>query len=172
MDEMTEDELLVLVTDVPPVSAPGLDEVSTGVWKIALQGSTAMRTHVATLFSSCLLMATFPCAWKTGIILPFIKDAQKDRTMSNVRPITLQSCLGKLFTKLLAHRLGAIFQRHPILNPAQRGFTVGGTTMKCIDELLDAWDWSRTNQRELYTIFYDIKQAYDSVQLPVLHQAQ
>jgi hypothetical protein len=130
-----------------------------------------MRTHVATLFSSCLLTATFPCAWKTGIILPFIKDAQKDRTMSNVRPITLQSCLGKLFTKLLAHRLGAIFQRRPILNPAQRGFIVGGTTMKCIDELLDAWDWSRTNQCELYTIFYDIKQAHDSVQLPILVRA-
>jgi hypothetical protein len=91
MDEVTEEELLVLVTDVPLVSAPGLDEVSTGVWKIALQGSAAMRTHIATLFSSCLLTATFPCAWKTGIILPFIKDAQKDRTMSNVRPITLQS---------------------------------------------------------------------------------
>jgi hypothetical protein len=91
MDEVTEEELLVLVADVPLVSAPGLDEVSAVVWKLALQGSAAMRTHVATLFSSCLLTATFPCAWKTGIILPFIKDAQKDRTMSNVRPITLQS---------------------------------------------------------------------------------
>ena len=40
--------------------------------------------------------------------------------------------------------------------------------MKCIDELLDAWDWSRRNIRELYTIFYDIKQAYDSVHTDVL----
>jgi hypothetical protein len=51
MDEVTEEELIVLVADVPLVSAPGLDEVSPGVSKIALQGRAAMRTHVATLCS-------------------------------------------------------------------------------------------------------------------------
>ena len=91
--------------------------------------------------------------------------------MSNIRPISLQSCLGKLLTKLLARRLGAILQRHPILNPAQRGFVLGGTTTKCIDEVLDAWDWSRLTDGELHTIFYDIKQAYDSVQREPLERA-
>src|SRR4051812_19829071 len=91
--------------------------------------------------------------------------------MTNIRPISLQSCLGKLLTKLLARRLGAIFQRHPILHPAQRGFVLGGTTTKCIDEVLDTWDWSRATGGELYTIFYDIKQAYDSVQREPLERA-
>ena len=93
--------------------------------------------------------------------------------MSNIRPISLQSCLGKLLTRLLARRLGVILQRHPILNPSQRGFVLGGTTMKCIDELLDAWQWSRSSSlpRKLYTILYDIAQAYDSVQTHVLARA-
>lgn len=84
--------------------------------------------------------------------------------------ISLQSCLGKLLNKLLAHRLSAIFARHPILNVAHRGFIHGGTTTKCIDELLDAWDWSRQNGLELHTLFYDI-QAYDSVQKDVMLRA-
>ena len=58
--------------------------------------------------------------------------------MNNVRPISLQSCLGKLFNRVLALRLGDIFARHRILNPAQRGFINGGSTTKSIDELLDA----------------------------------
>ena len=91
--------------------------------------------------------------------------------MSNIRPISLQSCLGKLLSKVLAHRLGAIFARHPILNPSQRGFVQGGSTAKCIDELLDTWEWSRKGQHELYTLLYDIKQAYDSVQTDVLIRA-
>ena len=91
--------------------------------------------------------------------------------MNNIRPITLQSCLGKMFNKLLAHRLGSICARHPILHPAQRGFVVGGTTVKCLDELLDAWDRSRSDKSELYTLLYDIKQAYDSVQTDVLVRA-
>ena len=45
---------------------------------------------------------------KTSIIVPLVKDTAKGRVMSNIRPISLQSCLGKLLTKLLARRLGAI----------------------------------------------------------------
>ena len=40
-----------------------------------------------------------------SIINPFVKDALKDRTMNNIRvgPISLQSCVGKLFSKLCWH---------------------------------------------------------------------
>lgn len=171
MEAVDENQLLRIVSDSPLVSAPGQDEVSTGVWKLAIQGSSVLRTHITALFTACLQTSIFPSAWKTSVIIPLVKDAAKDRTMSNIRPISLQSCLGKLLSKILARRLGAIFQQHPILNPAQRGFVLGGTTMKCIDELLDAWDWSRKGGRELYTIFYDIKQAYDSVEVLVLERA-
>jgi len=168
MDPPTEHELLELIRESPLVAAPGQDEVSIGVWKLAIQGDETIRKWVLELFSACLLTASFPSTWKTSIIVPLVKDEKKERTMSNIRPISLQNSLGKLFTKLLAYRLARIFQQHPILNPSQRGFILGGTTMKCIDELLDTWNWSRTNKKELYTIFYDIKQAYDSVQTDVL----
>ena len=126
---------------------------------------------VSSLFTGCLNHSFFPSAWKTSIIVPLVKDEKKDRTMSNVRPISLQSCLGKLFMKVLAHRLGSIFARFPILNPAQRGFIHGGSITKCIDELLDAWEHGRSTKSELYTLFYDIAQAYDSVQRDVLVRA-
>lgn len=164
-------ELMSVLQHVPLVSAPGQDEVSTGVWKLALEGSEHLRKHVCSLFTACLRTSTFPAPWKHSVIIPFIKDAHKERAMSNVRPISLQACLGKLFSKLLAHRLGNIFARHPILNPSQRGFIPGGTTAKCIDELLDAWSWSREGKHELHTLLYDIKQAYDSVQTHVLVRA-
>ncbi|MDR3548205.1 MAG: reverse transcriptase domain-containing protein, partial [Candidatus Pacebacteria bacterium] len=136
---MTVEELEDVLADAPLISAPGQDEVSTGVWKLAIKNNDSVRQHVIDLFSQCLATSTFPSAWKTSVIVPLIKDAKKDRTMSNIRPISLQSCLGKLFMKVLAHRLSNIFQQHPILNSAQRGFIQGGTTMKCIDELMDAW---------------------------------
>ena len=148
----THDELIQLAAATPLVSAPGQDEISPGVWKIAITDSELIRDHIIQLFSACLSSSTFPSSWKTSVILPFVKDAQKERTMSNIRPISLQSCFGKLFNKLLAHRLGSILQQYPILNPSQRGFVLGGTTMKCIDELLDAWaDW-RKNRKELQNL--------------------
>ena len=171
MAPVSEEELLGTLSDIPLLSAAGEDGVSAGLWKIALQGSTSLRRLTRALFDACLRSSIFPSAWKTSVIVPLVKDAQKERAMSNIRPISLQSCLGKLLNKLLAQRLGSILARHPILHPAQRGFVQGGTTKKCIDELLDAWEWSRERRREFYTIFYDIKQAYDSVETPVLVRA-
>jgi exonuclease III len=165
------EEIVSALADAPLVSAPGEDSVSTGLWKLALQGCNALRLLVSTLFTGCLEHSFFPSAWKTSVIVPLVKDEKKERTMSNVRPISLQSCLGKLFTKVLAHRLGRIFARFPILNPAQRGFIHGGSITKCIDVLLDAWEYGRAAKSELYTLFYDIAQAYDSVQRDLLIRA-
>ena len=164
-------ELQQAASGLPLISAPGEDGVSSGVWKIAIAGSGTLRSHLCTLFTLCLTTSVFPAGWKTGIIIPLLKDSNKERSMSNIRPITLQSCLGKLLSRLLAERLASIFERHPILNTSQRGFINGGSTHKCIDELLDAWRWSREHQQPLYTLFYDIKQAYDSVETDVLLRA-
>ena len=171
LDAITEQEVISVLSDAPLISSPGQDEVSTGLWKLALQSSPDLCTLIASLFSSCLRTSTFPAAWKTSVIVPLLKDALKEHGMSNLRPISLQSCLGKLFNKVLAHRLSNIFARFPILHPAQRGFIHGGSITKCIDELLDAWDWSRRGKHELHTLLYDIKQAYDSVQTRVLVRA-
>lgn len=171
MDAITESEILSVIADAPLISSPGQDEVSTGLWKLALQGNPQLCTLLASLFSACLRTSTFPAAWKTSVIVPLLKDALKEHGMSNLRPISLQSCLGKLFNKILAHRLSSIFARFPILHSAQRGFINGGSITKCIDELLDAWDWSRNGKHELHTLLYDIKQAYDSVQTSVLVRA-
>ena len=171
MADVGAQEILDALADAPLVSAPGQDEVSSGLWKVALHGSPELCSLVADLFTGCLRTSSFPAAWKTSVIVPLLKDALKERDMSNVRPISLQSCLGKLLNKILARRLGRIFSRHPILHPAQRGFVSGGSIRKSIDELLDAWDWSRAGGHELYTLLYDIKQAYDSVQASVLVRA-
>ena len=171
MADVTEAEILSVLSSAPLVSSPGQDEVSTGLWKLALHSSAELCTHIASLFSACLRTSTFPSAWKTSVIVPLLKDAMKEHSMSNLRPISLQSCLGKLFNKILAHRLSSILARFPILHPAQRGFINGGSITKCIDELLDAWDWSRRGKHELHTLLYDIKQAYDSVQTGVLMRA-
>lgn len=171
LSDVTEQEILSVLSAAPLISSPGQDEVSTGLWKLSLQSSPTLCTLIASLFSSCLRTSTFPAAWKTSVIVPLLKDALKEHGMSNLRPISLQSCLGKLFNKVLAHRLSHIFARFPILHPAQRGFIQGGSITKCIDELLDAWDWSRGGKHELHTLLYDIKQAYDSVQTGVLARA-
>ena len=47
MAEVDEQEILQTLAGTQPVTAPGQDGVSTGVWKIALQavGKEAVRRH-------------------------------------------------------------------------------------------------------------------------------
>jgi hypothetical protein len=113
MKPVGDEDLLTALEDAPLVSAPGEDEVSTGVWKVALQESAELRALVASLFSGCLSSASFPSAWKTSVIVPLIKKPHEELTMSNIRPISLQACLGKLPSKVLARRLG------PLPHPAR-----------------------------------------------------
>jgi exonuclease III len=130
MAPMGQEEIMTALSDAELVSSPGEDEVSTGLWKLALAASPQLCLLVSELFSACLRTSIFPSAWKVSVIVPLIKNEREERTMSNVRPISLQSCLGKLFTQVLALRLGSILVRFPVLHPAQRGFIFGGSTSK------------------------------------------
>jgi hypothetical protein len=54
-------EVVDALADAKFVSAPGEDGVSTGVWRLALQGSAALRLLVSILFTHCLRTGVFPC---------------------------------------------------------------------------------------------------------------
>ena len=143
MAPIDDAELVETAGQLPLITSPGEDQVSSGLWKMMMTDSPSLRALIGALFNGCLRLSFFPQCWKTSVIVPLVKDVHKERTMSNIRPISLQSCLGKILSRILARRLGRILAQHPILNPSQRGFINGGTTLKCIDEILDAWQWSR-----------------------------
>jgi hypothetical protein len=85
MLDVSEQELQHTISDAPRVFAPGKNEVSIGVWKMTLEGCPRVRALTAALFSSCLRTSSFFSAWKSScIIVPLVKDALKERSMSNI----------------------------------------------------------------------------------------
>ena len=95
--------------------------------------------------------------------MPIVKKPQEEPTVSNVRPISLQTASTKLLSKLLADRLVAVLAAHPILHPAQEGFVRGGSVHKCVDMCVDVWEVAKQRGKPCYNLFYDVKAAYDSV---------
>jgi ribonuclease HI len=104
-----------------------------------------------------------PSIGKSSIIVPVPKKEGQEPTLSNIRPISLQVALTKALSKALANRLGAIFAQYPILHCAQEGFLVGGSTMACIDVLIDLIEQSKQQKSGFFALFYDIAKAYDAV---------
>ena len=95
--------------------------------------------------------------------LPILKKPNGERSTDNLRPISLQSGLAKIVTKVLATRLADIFSRHAALHPAQEAFLRGCSAFKCVDVCLDVWEHAKQNKRSCVNVFYDIRAAYDSV---------
>lgn len=66
-----------------------------------------------------------PTNWTVGIINPIYKNKGDATNPINYRPITLLSCLWKLFTAILNNRLQKYVDRYDLINHYQSGIYGG-----------------------------------------------
>jgi len=81
------------------------------------------------LFNFILDTGFFPKLWSEGYILPIYKQKGESSTPENYRPITILSCLGKLFTAVLNERLTSFSDKFKILSENQAGFRKNHSTL-------------------------------------------
>ena len=62
-----------------------------------------------------------PSSWLEGTIIPIYKYKGNPSDPSSYRPITILSCLGKLFTSVLNRRLNIYLENNNILNENKAG---------------------------------------------------
>jgi len=163
MDDVSESEIAAALRDTPYATAPGADGVSSGVWKMLCK-SDIVRETVAAFTSARFRLRCVTSVGRHSVIHPIHKHSDGNKEVNNIRPITLQSSLIKIGQKVLANRLGLILSSFRILNPAQEGFLPGGDAKQCVDVMLDIIEHSlERDNRECYSIAYDLMAAYDSV---------
>ena len=80
------------------------------------------------LFNLVFETGILPEAWLTGIIVPIYKNKGDKLEPKNYRPITLLSCLGKIFTSVLNSRLNTFIEESLLLHQNQAGFRSGYST--------------------------------------------
>ena len=81
----------------------------------------------------------------------------------NYRPITLLSCLGKLFTALLSDRLNFYVEENVILKENQAGFRKDYSTIDHIFVLHALTKLLQFEKKKLFCSFIDFSKAFDSV---------
>ena len=115
------------------------------------------------LFNVILETGIMPSKWVEGVVIPIFKNKGDPLSVDNFRPITLLSCIGKLFTAVLNNRLNAYLEEYNLLNENQAGFRSGYSTtdhifsLKCIIDLL------RAQKKKIFCSFIDFSKAFDSV---------
>ena len=115
------------------------------------------------LFNTIFDSGQVPESWAIGDILPIYKNKGNINSPENYRPITLLSCLGKLFTSIINDRLYKFAEKYEILCPNQAGFRKGLSTIDNLFVLQSLIEISKSYKNKLFCAFIDFKQAFDNV---------
>ena len=81
------------------------------------------------IFNLCLSSHSFPSIWKTSSIIPIHKMGKPLDLPAFFRPISLTSCVSKLFERIILSRLLFFLKSNCVLSPRQAGFRPGRSTL-------------------------------------------
>ena len=130
--------------------------------KLLIAASDVICVHLAGFFNRCLNESIFPFIWKTATVTPVYKKGNAT-LCNNYCPISLQSCVGKVFERCIHKHVHEILMLNNIITPSQSGFLSGDSTtspLLCIYEYLCSnFDKRITTQ----SVYFDISTAFDRV---------
>jgi len=140
--------------------AIGFDIISNEMIKC---GITILAQPLTKLFNKKISTGQYPSQWCLGYICPVFKKGEKDDP-ANYRGITINSCLGKLFTKVLNNRLDKFLEKREIISNEQIGFSKGKRTSDHLFVLRTLAELSTgKGSKPIHACFVDFRRAFDTV---------
>ncbi len=115
------------------------------------------------LFNLILDCGAYPSLWNMTYQVPIFKSGNR-LDCNNYRGIAINSCLGKLFTKILQARLLNYVEQNDKLSENQAGFRPGRSTsdhLFVIKSLVNKY--LKLQKKTLYCCFIDFSKAFDTV---------
>ena len=123
---ITIDELEKAVKRLKNNKSNGVDDIVNEHIKMSINSTKHIFVK---LFNIIFESGIIPNAWTIRVIHPIFKNKGDSTDPLNYRPITLLSCLGKLFTAILNIRLEKYASDNNIINDYQSGFRKGFSTV-------------------------------------------
>jgi hypothetical protein len=157
---ISQNEIFKCIENLKNNKACGEDEIINEYIK-----STSNRfIHIyEKLFNIIFDTGVLPQSWLNGIIKPIYKNKGDVKDPMNYRPITIVSCLGKLFTAILNARLNDYTEEFMILKENQSGFRQSYLTLDDIFSIFTLFQILKSKKKKLYCAFTDFEKAFDRV---------
>ena len=149
-------------------TATGPDKVAYPMLKYLPFSGMDFLLHIFNLSWSS---HSFPSIWKTSFIIPIHKMRKPLGSPASSRPISLTSCVSKLFKRIILSRLLFFLESNSILCPRQAGFCPGRSTLDQIlylsQSISNGFNKPRPGSQMILFII-DFSKAFDSVWHPAL----
>ena len=88
-------------------------------------------------------------------MLPIYKNKGDIKNPENYRPITLLSCVGKLFTSIINSRLHNFAEKQDLIKISQTGFRKGFSTADNLFVINSLIEIMKSKSKKLYCVFVD-----------------
>jgi hypothetical protein len=158
--DFTREELEKAAKKLKNGKAAGID----GILNEFLKNSPpVLLDFLVKYFNLILSTGIIPDDWTTGVVVPLYKKKGDPNNPDNYRGITLLSCMGKLFTRLINSRLSNYLEANHIIGEEQAAFREGYATTDHIFTLHAAIELLLQKNKRIYCAFVDYKKAFDSI---------
>lgn len=105
----------------------------------------------------------FPEEWKEAEIIPILKKGKPKNNKASYRPISLLSCLGKTFEKIVNNRLLIFLEKNNLIEECQSGFRKNRSTDDQIILLAQEIENAFQKKQKTLAVFFDLTKAFDKV---------
>ena len=139
-------------------SAVGLDGIS---YQILKKLPERHLSEIANVLSTCIRIGHFPSDWKHAKTILIPKPGKDSREAKNFRPISLLSCLGKVFERIIASRLSNFMEKNDLFAKSQSGFRSHRMTAEQLLRLSEQCHAAFKNKQVVAGLFLDAEAAFD-----------
>jgi Reverse transcriptase (RNA-dependent DNA polymerase) len=161
-----EQEVELALQGLKPNKAPGPDTLQNETLKFIC---SHLLTEITSFFNLCLEKGKFPASWKHSHLKLLFKGKGAPSDMNNFRGISLSCSIYSLLDRIMKNRLFGYLANEIPRN--QFGFVKGRSTIQAIKLLTHEINETVYNsQKPLYSLFLDIKKAFDSIDRQFIFQ--
>ena len=159
-ENIREDEIRTVIQKMANNKAPGVDGLVTELFK---NSSDIVIPYLLKLFNNIMDKGQYPSEWCKAVICPLHQKGSKN-VKDNYRGISLLDVCGKIFTKILNHRLYNWAEKLQKLHESQAGFrTARSTTDHLFTLQAVVQKYLSKKGGRFYTLFVDFSKAFDTV---------
>ena len=166
-DSLTVNSTLTLAELKRALSAIKKVKVSTGVDTVSYHmlrevPESSLKT-VLGFFQRCWEGGAVPSGWKHAVVVPIHKHGKPKKELGSYRPISLTSQLGKVFERVIKHRLEYYCESKKVFPACQAGFRRGRGVTDHLVKLGEHVGRALGKRKVLLSCFFDVSRAYDQV---------
>lgn len=158
----SQSEIASIIKDLNPKKSPGHDLVAP---KMIIELPPCAVLTLCHLFNAITKLGYYPQRWKKAVIVMIPKPGKDKTQPSSYRPISLLTCLSKLFEKAFLKQLTPYLRRRNTIPSHQFGFRKNHGTIEQVNRITNEIRTAFEHREYCSAIFLDVAQAFDRVWL-------